>query len=90
MTLNLGKHKKLWNKGFDGIVVGHSHERGTECSEEKWSGTVLQWIRCIGVFGEVHLALNLGKHKKLWNKGFVGIVVGCSHESGSEHSECEI
>ena len=26
MVLNLGKHKKLWNKGFDGIVVMYSHE----------------------------------------------------------------
>ena len=26
MGLNLGKQKKLWNKGHDGMMVGHSHK----------------------------------------------------------------
>ena len=29
------------------------------------------------------MALNLGMQKKLWNKGFDGIVVGCGHENGA-------
>ena len=28
MALNLGKQKKLWNKGFDGIMVDHRHNSG--------------------------------------------------------------
>ena len=28
VALKLGKHKKLWNKGFDGIVFEHNHKSG--------------------------------------------------------------
>ena len=28
MGLKLGKQKKIWNKGFDGMMVGHSHKSG--------------------------------------------------------------
>ena len=28
MGLKLGKQKKIWNKGFDGMMVGHSNESG--------------------------------------------------------------
>ena len=52
-----------------------------KCPEEKWSGVVPQWTRDIKIFGEICVGLNLGKQKKIWNKGFDGVMVGHSHKS---------
>ena len=34
------------------------------------------------IFGEICVGLNLGKQKKLWNKGHDGMMVGYSHKNG--------
>ena len=57
-----------------------------KCPNEKWDGewdgAMLQWTRDIKIFGEICVGLKLGKQKKIWNKGFDGMMVGHSHKSG--------
>ena len=61
-----------------------------KCPDEKWDGTMQQWTRDIKIFGEICVGLKLGKQKKIWNKGFDGMMVGHSHKSGvGVHGMCD-
>ena len=74
MGRSMGLRKDWWN-----MTVKMGEEK---CPDEKWDGAMPRWTRDIKVFGEICVGLKLGKQKKIWNKGFDGMMVGCSHESG--------
>ena len=61
MGLNLGKLKKLWNKGCDGMMVGHSHKSrvGVHRRAMEWNCDVMDkrhqnfWRNlCVTEFGK--------------------------------------
>ena len=47
-----------------------------------------QWARDIDIFGEICVGLNLGKQKKIWNKGFDGMMVDTVTRAELECMEC--
>ena len=79
------KRRKLWEeawrlrKDWWNVTVKMGEEK---CPDEKWDGAMSRWTRDIKVFGEICVGLKLGKQKKIWNKGFDGMMVGHSHKSG--------
>ena len=79
------KRRKLWGeawrmrKDWWNVTVKMGEEK---CLDEKWNGAMPRWTRDIRTFGEICVGLKLGKQKKIWNKGFDGMMVGHSHESG--------